>query len=512
MKRIACVEHTGLRGARTAIKVSHALPRFTRSLIAIAVTATLTGCMVGPDYRRPALDVPGAYRTEVTPAAAVSLGDLPWWEVFQDPVLQDLIKQALANNLDLKQAVARVEQARAQVQVVGSPLYPQIGYGGGITRQSTPKVSTNRIEDVTYTDYAGSVNLSWEIDLWGKVRRATEAARSELLATEEFQRGVTISLLAEVASTYFQLLDADRELEIARETVKLYTKTLELFRERYTGGASGLLPVNRAAAQLANAAANIPQFERQVATLENRLSVLLGRAPGPIPRGAKLDAHKIAPVIPAGLPSQLLERRPDVKASEEILIAENAKVGVAQANFYPSLNLTGLFGGQHSSVSSVLSGSTSLWSLGAGLVGPIFTGGALTGELQAQEARWKRAQLGYEQTYLNALAEVADALEGRQQLQKVREFREIAVRELASSVDISLDRYLLGLASYFEVLQVEEQLYSTQLELAQTQAAQLTNVVQLYRALGGGWQHTPAEAFTPELQTSAQPPAKQAPN
>lgn len=482
-----------------------------RSLIAVAVTAMLAGCMVGPDYRRPGLDVPGAYRAEVTPAAAVSFADLPWWDVFQDPVLQGLIKQALANNLDLKQAMARVEQARAQVQVVGAPLYPQLGYGGGITRQSSPKVSTDKIEAITYTDYAGALNLSWEIDLWGKVRRASEAARAELLATEDYQRAVTISLLAEVAGTYFQLLDADRELEIARSTVELYQKTLDLFRERYVGGASGLLPVNRAAAQLANATANIPQFERQVAALENKLSVLLGRAPGPIPRGAKLDEHKLPPSVPAGLPSQLLERRPDVRASEEILIAENAKVGVATANFFPSLNLTGLFGGQHSMVNSVLSGGTSVWSLGAGLVGPIFTGGALTGELQAQEARWKRAQLNYEQTILNALSEVADALEARLQLQRVREQREIAVRELASSVDISLDRYLLGIASYFEVLQVEEQLYSTQLELAQTQAAQLTNVVQLYRALGGGWQQTTPDAAAPTQPQPTQQPATQPP-
>lgn len=467
-------------------------PRRHSLAVAVAACALLAGCMMGPDYRRPAVDLPAAYRGDgAAPASQTqpaSLGDVPWWEVFQDPVLQDLIRQALANNLDLKQAIARVEQARAQVQVVGAPLYPQVGYGANVSRQNTPTITPERVDNLTYTGYSGSANLSWEIDFWGKVRRASEAAQAELLATEESQRGVMITLLSEVATTYFRLLAADRELEIARATVGLYQSTLDLFRDRYTGGASSLLPVNRTAAQLANAAANIPQFERQVTTYENKLSVLLGKVPGPVPRGAKLDVHRVPPPVPPGLPARLLERRPDVKQAEDVLIAENAKIGVAKANFFPSISLTGLLGGQHSQVSSLLSGSTTLWGLGAGLVGPIFTGGALTGELQAQEARWKRAQASYEQTVLTALAEVSDALTARQQLQLVRVQRDIAVKELASSVQISLDRYLLGLATYFEVLQIQEQLYSTQLALTQTEADQLTNVVQLYRALGGGWQ------------------------
>jgi len=466
-------------------------------VLAFAFCGILAGCVVGPDYRRPSVEVPTAYRSQLGPAEAASFGDVPWWEVFHDPVLQELIRQALANNLDLRKTIARVEQARAQVQVVGSPLFPQIGYGGSASRQGGPLVGSSQIESLTYNAYVGNASLNWEIDIWGKVRRATEAAQADLLATEDVRRGVTITLLADVAAAYFQLLALDRELQVARETVASYRKTVTLFRDKYEGGASGLLPVNRASAQLANTAANIPQVERQIIDTENQLSILLGRVPGPIPRGEKLDAQRYLPVVPAGLPSQLLERRPDVRESEDLLIAENARIGVAKANFFPSVNLTGLLGIQHTQVSSILSGSTSIWNLGAGLVGPIFTGGQLTGEYEAQEARWKRAKASYEQTVLNALAEVSNALNGQQKLQDVRSQRELAVRDLGSSVDLALDRYLLGLASYFEVLNVQEQFYSTQLALVQTQADQLTNFVQLYRSLGGGWQ-TPATEVTPD--------------
>lgn len=465
----------------------------TRIAVALASVA-LAGCMVGPDYRRPDVATPPEYRGQIGPTDAASFGDLPWWEVFRDPALQALVREALANNLDLKQAVARVEQARAQVKVVGAPLYPQLGYGASAARQSGPSVEVDRIDTITYNAFAGAFNLSWEIDLWGKVRRATEAAKAELLATDAFQRGVTVTLLADVASTYFQLVALDRELEIARATVASYRKTLTLFQDRMAGGAASMLPVNRAAAQLANAAADVPQIERRIVDAENRLSILLGRVPGPVARDVQIDTLHAPPAVPAGLPAQLLERRPDVRQSEDLLIAANARVGVATASFYPSISLTGLLGVQHSAVSSILSGSSSIWNLGAGLLGPLFTGGQLTGTLEAQEAQWRRAKASYEQTVLTALAEVSDALNGREKLASAREQREIAVGALKSSVDLSLDRYLLGLASYFEVLQTQEQLYSTQLALARTQGEQLVNVVQLYRTLGGGWQATAAAA------------------
>lgn len=463
-------------------------PRLAAALAGVV----LAGCMVGPDYRRPDVATPPAYRGQTGAAEAASLGDLPWWEVFRDPALQALVREALANNLDLKQAIARVEQARALVKVVGAPLYPQLGYGASAARQSGPSVGVDRIDTITYNAFGGALNLSWEIDLWGKVRRASEAAQADLLATEAYRRGVTVTLLADVASNYFQLVTLDRELAIARATVASYRKTLALFQERNAGGAASMLPVNRAAAQLANAAADIPQIERRIVDAENRLSVLVGRVPGPVARNGEQAALPAPPDVPAGLPAQLLERRPDVRQSEDLLIAANARVGVATANFYPSISLTGLLGVQHSSVSSILSGTSSIWNLGAGLLGPLFTGGQLTGELEAQEAQWRRAKASYEQTVLTALAEVGDALNGREKLAAMREQREIAVREFASSVELSLDRYLLGLASYFEVLQTQEQLYSTQLALARTQGEALVNVVQLYRALGGGWQTPPA--------------------
>jgi outer membrane protein, multidrug efflux system len=461
------------------------------SLLVLAA-ALVSGCMMGPDYRRPALEVPASYRGQLGAAEAASLADQPWWEVFRDPVLQGLVRQALENNLDLRQAIARVEQAQAQVKVAHSPIFPQLGYGAAAARQSGPIVTQGSIDSVTYNSYVTGVGLSWELDLWGKVRRATEAAQAQMLATEDFQRGVMITLLSGVAASYFQLLALDRELEIARDSVALYTKTVTLFRDKYEGGASSLLPVNRAAAQLANTAANIPELERRIAETENRLSILLARVPGPIPRGEKLTEQKGPPAIPPGLPSQLLERRPDVRQSEEQLVAENARIGVAKANFFPSLSLTGLFGGQSTYVSSVLSGSSTIWSFGASLAGPIFTGDRLTAEYEAQEAEWRRAKANYEQTVLSALAEVSTALVEQQKLGEIRTQRDRAVRELQSSVDLSLDRYLLGLASYFEVLQVEEQFYASQQALVQTQVNQLTNIVQLYRALGGGWQQQAA--------------------
>lgn len=459
-------------------------------LIGAAMSAALlAGCMVGPNYQRPPIDLPATYRGQLAPAEVGSLGDEPWWNVFSDPALQALVRTALANNLDLRIAVARIEQAQAQVKVVNAPIFPQLGYSGGVSRQRVPDVTSSRVSSFNYSNAVGGAALSWELDIWGRVQRSTESAQAQLLATEDFQRGVTITLLASVASAYFDLLMLDRELEIARATVVEYAKTVKLFHEKSDGGASSLLPLNRASAQLANAAADIPALERQVVDTENRLSILLGRAPGPIARGQKLDAQRMPPAIPAGLPSQLLTRRPDVRRSEDVLISQNALVGVAQANFYPSISLTGAFGGQSSSVSSIVSGSSSIWSFGAGLVGPIFTAGRLVGEYEVAEARWKEAKASYEQTLLNAVGEVAGALNAQQKLKEIRVSREIAVRELQSSVDLALQRYLIGLASYFEVLQAEEQLYASQQALAQVQAEQLTNVVALYRALGGGWQN-----------------------
>jgi len=484
-----------------------------RRLLAFAVALVmLSGCMLGPDYKRPPLPVPESYRGQLGPVEAASLGNQPWWEVFRDPVLQLHIQQALANNLDLRRAIAAVEQAQAQIKVAQSPLFPQLGYGAGAARQSGPIVTQSSIDSVTYTTYAGAVSLNWELDVWGKVRRATEAARANMLATEDYQRGVTITLLSGVATGYFLLLAQERDLDIARETVASYRKTLTLFKDRQAGGASSMLPVNRAAAQLANAEAAIPEIERSMADTENQLSVLLGRTPGPIPRGARLTEQTLAPSVPPGIPAQLLERRPDVRQSEEILIAENARIGIAKANFFPTISLTGLLGGQSTQVNDLLSGSSTVWSLGAGLVGPIFQGGKLRAEYEAQEARWKQARAAYEQTVLTALAEVSTSLIGQQKLKEIRVQREIAVRELQSSVELSLDRYMVGKASYFEVLQAQEQLYAAQRALVQSQVDQLTNIVLLYRALGGGWNQAasaPAAHTSPTSGAStAQSPAK----
>jgi outer membrane protein, multidrug efflux system len=470
--------------------------RITSSLVVVAGLALICGCAMGPNYKRPAIDTPADYRFSETNSTN-SFGDLPWWKVFKDPALQDLIHTAITNNYDLKQAVARVEQARQQVTVARSPLFPQIGYGGDIGRGKNALFNTLAPQNGT-TASSGQINLNafWEIDFWGRIRRLTEAARAQYLATDEARRGVMITLVSDVATAYFTLLDLDREVQIQRAATNAYTGSYRIFNDRLTNGVASKLETDRAAAALANAAAVIPQLELQIAQTGNQINVLLGQHPGPIRRGSLTDLNAFPAEIPAGLPSTLLQRRPDIRASEQSLIAANANIGASLANFFPQIGLTTFLGKVSPELSTVTGGSANAWNVGATLAGPLFQGGQLRAQYRAAKARFDEAKAAYEQSVITALQEVSNALIARQKLAEAGVFDEQAVAALASSVQVATERYLNGKSSYFEVLEAQQELYPTQRALVQNQVNELISVVLLYRALGGGWQQAtgPVEA------------------
>ncbi len=455
----------------------------------LAGVTILGGCAVGPDYKRPAVDSPDAFRFSENPPTASSLADLPWWQVFKDPMLQSLIGTALTNNYDLKQAVARVEQARYQASAVNAAFFPQVGYSGDIGRGKNAVFNTpSALNGATTTSAQLNLNAAWEVDLWGRIRRSSEAARAQYLATDEARRGVMISLVSQVASTYFQLLQYDQELLIQQAATNAYAGSYRIFNDRRINGVASKLETDRASASLANAAATIPQLQLQIATTENQLNLLLGRNPGPIARNSLTNQPQLTPEIPAGLPSELVRRRPDVLQSEQTLIAANANIGVSVANFFPQIGLTTFLGKASPELSAFSAGSANMWNLGATMTGPIFQGGQLRAQYRASKAQFDQASAAYQQSVLTAFQEVSNALITREKLAEVYVFDGQAVVALAESVELATQRYLNGKSSYYEVLQAQQELYPTQRAQVQTQVGELTAVVQLYKALGGGWQ------------------------
>ncbi len=449
------------------------------------------GCAVGPNYRRPAIETPTTFRF-TTNSALNSLGDLPWWEVFQDPVLADLIRAALTNNYDLKQAVARVEQARNEAVAARAPLFPQIGYGGDVGNgRNAAFNSPAPLNGRTASSAQVNLNAAWEIDLWGRIRRLSESARAQYLATDEARRGVIITLVSGVATAYFQLLQYDQELAIQQNATNDYAASFRIFNDRLENGIASKLETDRAAAALANAAAIIPQLELNIAATENQLSVLLGRHPGPIVRNSLTNEPPLAPEIPTGLPSALLQRRPDVLASEQLLVAANASIGANLANFFPQIGLTTFIGKVSPELSAFTSGSANAWNVGATLAGPVFQGGQLRAQYRAAQARFAEAKAAYEQRILTAFQEVSNALITREKLGEVRVHTEQAATALTSAVGLATERYLNGRSSYYEVLQAQQELYPTQRAQVQAQVGELMAVIQLYKALGGGWQPAP---------------------
>ncbi len=460
-------------------------PIMNRSFVLAGLLAVLAGCTVGPDYQKPPLTVPEQIRGQEGPAEAASLADRAWWEVFEDDALKALIDEALRNSYDVRIAGWRVEEARAVAGISRSQRWPQAQAGAGWSRGQTSELIVPGARPEDFFDV--NLGVSWEIDLWGRIRRLNEAARAEYLATEEARRGVLLSLVSEVAIHYFQLRELDLELEIARRSAEAFEGTYDLFNRRLeTGIASGLESAS-AGATLASTRAQIPDLERLILAQENRLSFLLGRNPGPIPRGKPLDDQLLPPEIPAGLPSDLLQRRPDLRAAEQQLVAANAEVGVAAANFFPRISLTGALGGLAPQVSDLFSDGKS-WSIGGGLLTPLFQGQRLTEERRAAEARWEQAKVRYEASVTSAFVEVSTSLSAYQKLAEIEDEQAQAASSYRQAVNLSNERYLSGLADYLEVLQAQQQQLIAENALARTRFDRLAGLVQLYKALGGGWQ------------------------
>jgi multidrug efflux system outer membrane protein len=467
-----------------------------RATLGAALATLALGCAIGPNYDRPELPAPPAFRAQ--PETTESLADLPWWEVFRDDTLVALIHESLANNRDLAVATANVEVARYLAAVQRGELFPQLGYEADATRgKDTFLGNVGSTGRGTEDDFLAVANVFWEIDVWGRIRRATEAARAELLATEAFRRGVVLSLVSGVAQAWFELLELDRELAIARESVVSFEETHDLFERQFLGGVVSKLDSLRAEAALAQAAARVPDLERQVVAKENELSVLIGRPAGEIPRGAPLAEQTTPPEVPPGVPSLLLERRPDLIEAEETLVAANARIGQALADYFPRIGLTAFAGSVSTELSDLLHSATDVWSVGGQALGPLFTFGQTTYTWKAAEAASDASRAAYEGAVLTSLREVSDALTAREKLVAVRAEREREVAALRESVDVSQQRYLGGLATYLEVLDAQQQLYPAEFELARTERDQLLAVVGLYRALGGGWNAYDAEPEVP---------------
>ena len=466
----------------------------------VGAALMLAGCTVGPDYKRPQLPAPAQYRFVANAAQAQSMADLPWWEVFDDQTLQTLIRDATINNLDLRVAVARVQEARARAGIAKSFLYPQVdgtaGYNVRVASDARPGAA-GEDEDTTHQSGTYGFQLSWELDLFGRLRRENEAAYALYLATDQARAGVLVTLVGDVSSSYFLLRELDVQLQIARETLKLNDETVTYFRNRLEGGVSNRLELDHAVANRSETASTIPGIETQIAIVENAISMLLGRTPGPITReGPGLPA--LPPAIPAGLPTSLLERRPDVVAAEQLLVAANADVGAAKALFFPTINLTGFLGGVSGDLTTFLGGQGAVWSVGAGLFQPVFQGGRNRRNYEAMQARYTAAVAEYQKAALNGYREVSNALITIQKLAEARVELQNAVTALQDASELSRSRYDAGLANYLEILLADQMLFRQQLLLAQTRGSELRARAELYRTLGGGWQPEP------------QPPAGQA--
>ncbi|HUO33407.1 MAG TPA: efflux transporter outer membrane subunit [Candidatus Acidoferrum sp.] len=451
--------------------------------------SAMAGCKMGPNYKRPDVTTPTSFR-DLNPnpqqqAQTASYADLPWWQVFQDPVLQQLIHTALKQNYDLQTATERITAARAQLEVTRSSLFPQVQGQGDFSGGKEPNFRT-RSNLFTLT-----ADASFQLDLFGKLRRETEAARAQVLATQAARQTVVLTLVSDVASDYFELLQLDLQLQIAKDTVKTQQDAVKLTKLRVTHGVATRLDVLEAEQVLDTASAQVPDLERQIGQEENAISILLGNYPQDVPRGRLLTEQQLPPDVPPGMPSSLLERRPDIREAEENLIAANAEIGVAKASFFPQISLTGSGGGafgRSSAFTSIMGSQTEIWSYGVNVTQPIFTGGALKGNLRLAESEHRQELIAYEQAIQYAFRDVSDALIAYQKNREVRVEQGIAVKDLQESVDTSLQRYRGGITTYLEVLDGQRSLFTAELTLAQAKGNEYQSLVQLYKALGGGWQ------------------------
>ena len=468
-----------------------------RRLIPVAAAALCCGCTVGPNYRRPTVSVPDAFRGPGVqkPAApdAPSLGDLRWWEVFQDSELQRLLSTALDRNYDINIAAARIEQAAANVGVVRADQYPELGTGAGVRRIKTSGAAVavapllTGFRGITTTVITVTPRVSWALDFWGQYRRATEAARANLLASEAGREAVRVSIVAATANAYFQLRELDLELAITHRTLAARRDSLRLTQIRERGGVASMLDVRQAESLVTTATATIPQIEQQIGQTENVISTLLGENPQAVPRGQPLDQQAFPPA-PPGVPSSLLARRPDIRAAEQTLIASNAQIGVARAAYFPNVLLTAFTGFESGTVADLFSSSSWVWGLTPTLNVPMFTAGRIGSTVAFTEAQRREAVLAYQRTIQQAFRDVSDALIA---LSRTREFRiqqEALTATYRDAARLSEVRYSGGVTTYLEVLDSERNVFAAELDLARARLSELIAVVQLYSSLGGGWQ------------------------
>jgi multidrug efflux system outer membrane protein len=475
---------------------------------ALLASCLLVGCAVGPDYIRPQTDAPAQWRIDYPKAADVA--NTKWWSEFGDPALDQLIEQALRENRDVRIAAARVDEFVGQLTSTRAQFYPQIGYSFDASRNRASEVGQPPLAagaDPYYTLYQGALSAQWQIDLFGRVRRQSEAAQAQVYASEQGRRGVILSLVTSVATSYIALRALDRQLEIARATAENYAGTKHIFDLRYKGGVVSQVEVAQVESQYQQALAAIPSLEQQIAAQENLISVLLGRNPGPIPRGKTIEALA-PPGIPSDLPSALLERRPDILQAEQTLAVANANIGVARSLYFPTLSLTGLLGSVSTAFGDFLTGPAAAWTAAAGLAGPIFTFGAIEGQVQSAEAFEREALASYQQVIFNAFRETNDALVGAVKKRDEAEAQTRRVAALREYARLSRLKFDNGYAGYLEVLYAENELFGAELASVRTQAERYAQIVNVYKAFGGGWVDEAAKLAPPPRLVEAGAPAR----
>lgn len=467
----------------------------TRTALFLAALL-LTGCAVGPNYRRPELQTPSSFRAPkpMPPEQAASIADLKWFDVFKDPKLQDLVRTALAQNYDLRDAVARVEQARANLGITRADQYPNVGAGASLqfnrlSRDGATPIGRQILPSQNRNFGTAALQLlSFEIDIWGRLRRETQAARAGLLSAEETRNAVVTTLVSDVATAYLTLRELDYTLEISERTLRTREQSLELTKSRQTGGVATLLDLRQAEQLVQSAAETIPAIQQQIGQTENRINLLLGQSPAGVERGQSLTDQAVPPEVPAGLSSALLERRPDIRAAEDDLIAANAEIGVARAAYFPRLTLSGALGGASTQLLGLFSSDHSTWTAQPQVTQPIFTAGRIKSGVQFAEAQRERALIRYEKTIQIAFTEASDSLIAHQRVRERRERQAALVATLEDRLRLAYLRYRGGVDTQLNALDADRDLFQAQLELAEIRLQELLTIVQLYKALGGGWQ------------------------
>jgi outer membrane protein, multidrug efflux system len=468
----------------------------TLRFVSVFAAVLLSSCAVGPNYARPDVPAPPHYRTPTTvpPDESSSLADLKWFELFKDDKLQDLERVALTQNYDLRDAVARVEAARANVGIVRSDQFPQVAAAANIStirfsRTGTTPLPAALVPSQNRTFGSATLNLlSFEVDIWGRLRRATEAARADLLGTEETRKAVVTTLVSDVATAYFNLRELDYELEISRRTLDTRQASLELIRMRQGGGVATLLDLRQGEQLVYTAAETIPTLQQEIEQTENAINLLLGQNPGTVVRGRTITEEHVPPEVPAGLPSALLERRPDIRAAEQNLIAANARIGVAKAAYFPQVSLSGFLGGQGTQLASLFSGPSGVWNFTPQVTQPIFTAGRLKSNVKLTEAERESALIQYQKAIQTGFTEVSDALIAHQRTREARIQQELLVTALEDRTRLAYVRYRGGVDTLLNALDADRDQFQAELTLAQIRRNELLTVVSLYKALGGGWQ------------------------